>query len=89
MNTYACRWCGSQAPPAVLKKVSSGGWVCFWLFIWCFPLNLLALFIRHEYRVCPMCGTRNPGNAMFISAQQKPRPGPPSHAWLDEDANLD
>lgn len=52
---FRCRYCGSDDPPLIRQRVSSGGWIAFWCLIFVFPLNFFAFLIREDYRVCGEC----------------------------------
>lgn len=54
---FRCVYCGTTAPPEVRSKISTAGWVTFVvLLLVCFPVCIVALFIKEEYRVCSSCG---------------------------------
>jgi DNA-directed RNA polymerase subunit RPC12/RpoP len=56
---FRCPFCQSNLAPKVKRKISTGGWVTFVaLLIFCFPLCIIGLFIKDEYRVCRSCGIR-------------------------------
>ena len=56
---FRCPFCQSTHPPQVKSKISTAGWVMFVvLLIACFPLCVVALFIKEDYRVCSSCGTK-------------------------------
>jgi len=56
---YRCAHCGSTVQPAVFRRISSGGWIFFFLMLlFCLPLALFGFLMKEEYSVCPTCGTR-------------------------------
>jgi GYF domain 2/LITAF-like zinc ribbon domain len=56
---FRCPFCQSTQPPLTRSKISTAGWVMFVvLLIACFPLCIIALFIKEDYRVCSSCGTK-------------------------------
>jgi hypothetical protein len=56
---FRCPFCNSNLAPKVKRKISTGGWATFAaLLIFCFPLCIIGLFIKDEYRVCRSCGVR-------------------------------
>jgi hypothetical protein len=56
---FCCPFCQSNLAPKVKRKISTGGWVTFVaLLIFCFPLCIIGLFIKDEYRVCRSCGIK-------------------------------
>ena len=56
---FCCPFCKSNLAPKVKRKISTGGWVTFAaLLILCFPLCIIGLFIKDEYRVCRSCGIK-------------------------------
>lgn len=60
VSNFKCPFCGTNAPPRIASKVSTGGWVIFVLLflVMCWPFFLLALLIRDDYRVCSVCGIK-------------------------------
>lgn len=62
MNTdgsqFRCPYCGSNLPPSTVSKVSSAGWVFFWvlLLFLCFPLFWIGLLIKDHFSMCSACG---------------------------------
>lgn len=55
-STFRCPHCGTNAPPQINKKVSTGGWIVFAaMLLFCFPLFWIGLLIKEEERVCSMC----------------------------------
>jgi hypothetical protein len=56
---FRCPFCHSNVPPEVKSKISTAGWVIFVvLLIACFPLCIIGLFIKEDYRVCRSCGIK-------------------------------
>ena len=56
---FQCPFCQSKSPPLIKKQISTAGWIVFvGLVIACFPLSLIGLFIKEEYRVCGSCGIK-------------------------------
>lgn len=56
---FRCPFCHTAAMPLVKKKMSTTGWVVFVvLLICCFPLCLLGLLIKEDYRQCSQCGIK-------------------------------
>ena len=56
---FRCVYCGTSRPPEVCSKISTAGWVLFVvLLISCFPLCVIGLFIKEDYRVCSSCGIK-------------------------------
>ena len=56
---FRCPFCQTKSPPIVRKQISTAGWVVFaLLLIACFPLSIIGLFIKQEYRVCSSCGIK-------------------------------
>ncbi len=56
---FRCPFCQSGLPPRVKSKISTAGWVVFVvLLIACFPLSIIGIFIKEDYRVCSSCGTK-------------------------------
>ena len=56
---FRCPFCQSNLAPKVKRKISTAGWVTFTsLLIFCFPLCIIGLFIKDEYRVCRSCGIK-------------------------------
>jgi hypothetical protein len=54
---FRCPFCQSTYPPAVKRRISTAGWVIFAvLLIACFPLSIIGLFVKEDYRVCSSCG---------------------------------
>jgi DNA-directed RNA polymerase subunit M/transcription elongation factor TFIIS len=56
---FRCPFCQSNLAPEVKRKISTAGWVtfCALLFL-CFPLSIIGLFLKDQYRVCRSCGIR-------------------------------
>lgn len=55
---YRCPFCNSPHAAMRKTKVSTAGWIVFLVFLLtvaCFPLCVVGLFLRDEYRVCPSC----------------------------------
>jgi hypothetical protein len=43
----------------VRRRISTAGWVVFVaLLLFCFPLSIIGLFIKEDYRVCSSCGIK-------------------------------
>lgn len=60
---YHCASCGSTATPTMFRRISSGGWVFFFVFLLlCLPISLFGFLIKEEYSVCPACGTQRTVN---------------------------
>jgi DNA-directed RNA polymerase subunit M/transcription elongation factor TFIIS len=56
---FRCPFCQSNLKPKVKRKISTAGWVTFALLLFfCFPLSIIGLFLKDEYRVCRSCGIR-------------------------------
>jgi hypothetical protein len=56
---FRCPFCQSTHPPEVKSRISTAGWVTFiLLLIFCFPLCIIGLFIKEDYRVCSSCGIK-------------------------------
>lgn len=56
---FICPFCRSNARPIVKSKVSTGGWVLFVvLLLFCFPLCLIGLLVKEDYRICSSCGIK-------------------------------
>jgi hypothetical protein len=56
---FRCPFCRSSYPPEVKRKISTAGWVTFVvLLVLCFPLCVIGLFIKEDYRVCSSCGIK-------------------------------
>lgn len=55
-DSYRCPNCRTTHPPAVLSRISSGGWLFFIVFLLlCFPISLLGFAMKEQYRVCSVC----------------------------------
>jgi len=53
---FRCPFCGSDAPPMIARRISTGGWIVFAaLLLFCFPLFFIGLLIKEEYRACSWC----------------------------------
>lgn len=53
---FRCPYCGTDAPPIVARRISTGGWIVFAaMLIVCFPLFFIGLLIKEEYRQCSFC----------------------------------
>ncbi|HEY9282634.1 MAG TPA: LITAF-like zinc ribbon domain-containing protein [Pyrinomonadaceae bacterium] len=53
---FRCPYCGTDAPPIVARRISTGGWIVFAaMLIVCFPLFFIGLLIKEEYRQCGFC----------------------------------
>jgi len=56
---FRCPFCQSNDPPEINSRISTAGWVIFViLLIACFPLCVIGLFIKEDYRVCSSCGIK-------------------------------
>ena len=56
---YRCPRCSSQLMPKVEKRISTGGWVVFAIFLVAFfPLFWIGLLIKEEVKICPVCAFR-------------------------------
>jgi lipopolysaccharide-induced tumor necrosis factor-alpha factor len=56
---FRCPFCQSNLPPLAKRKISTTGWIVFVvLLIFCFPLSIIGLFIKEDYRVCSSCGIK-------------------------------
>jgi len=56
---FECPYCHTDEYPEVKSKISTAGWVVFVvLLLICFPLCIIALFIKEDYRVCSACGIK-------------------------------
>jgi predicted RNA-binding Zn-ribbon protein involved in translation (DUF1610 family) len=56
---FRCPFCQSSDLPEVKRRVSTAGWVIFVvLLIACFPLCIIGLFLKEDYRVCSGCGIK-------------------------------
>jgi RNA polymerase subunit RPABC4/transcription elongation factor Spt4 len=54
---YACHFCGSPAPPQIVKRLHAVGWIVFAVgLLFCLVGCLACLFFLQEHRVCPTCG---------------------------------
>lgn len=54
-----CPFCHTDAMPLVRSQISTAGWIVFVvLLLLCFPLCLIALFIKEDFRVCSRCGIK-------------------------------
>ena len=53
---FRCPYCGTEQPPIVAQRISTGGWIVFAMMIlFCFPLFFIGLLIKEEYRQCSWC----------------------------------
>ena len=58
-SNFRCPFCQSNELPDVKRRISTAGWVTFvLLLIFCFPLCIIGLFIKEDYRVCSCCGIK-------------------------------
>lgn len=59
-GVWTCPFCQYQGPPRVENKVTTAGWVAFWVLLLgtCGLLCWIGLLMREELRKCPACGTR-------------------------------
>jgi len=56
---FECPFCHSRNPPIVHSKVSTAGWVIFVLLLLsCFPLCIIGLMMKEQFRVCESCGIK-------------------------------
>jgi hypothetical protein len=56
-GSFRCPFCQSNDLPIVQRRISTAGWVIFAvMLIACFPLCLIGLFVKEDYRVCRSCG---------------------------------
>ncbi len=57
---FHCPYCSSSLPPLRRTKVSSAGWILFWvlLFFTCALFCWVGLLVREEYTVCASCGIK-------------------------------
>jgi predicted Zn finger-like uncharacterized protein len=57
---FRCVYCNTSDWPLERSKVSTAGWIFFWVFLLflCFPLCWIGLFFKEDYRVCSRCGMR-------------------------------
>ena len=54
---FECPFCHTNNPPLVRQKVSTAGWMTFWvLLLVCFPICWIGLLMKEDYRVCSQCG---------------------------------
>jgi len=50
---YRCPYCGTNSPPFIISKISSGGWVVFALMLlFCFPLFWIGLLMKDQHQIC-------------------------------------
>lgn len=55
-HRFRCPFCGSEQPPVVAQRISTGGWIVFAaMILFCFPLFFIGLLIKEEYRQCSWC----------------------------------
>ena len=53
---YRCPNCASQHAPLTKKRISSSGWIVFFVLLFlCPPFFWIGLLMKEEYAVCPMC----------------------------------
>ena len=56
---YRCPYGGTNSPPFVISKISSGGWVVFALMLlFCFPLFWIGLLMKDHHQICAQCRVR-------------------------------
>jgi LITAF-like zinc ribbon domain len=56
---YRCPYCGTNSPPFIISKISSGGWVVFALMLlFCFPLFWIGLLMKDHHQICAQCRVR-------------------------------
>jgi lipopolysaccharide-induced tumor necrosis factor-alpha factor len=56
---YRCPYCGTNSPPFIISKISSGGWVVFALMLlFCFPLFWIGLLMKDHHQICAQCHVR-------------------------------
>lgn len=52
-----CPYCHAYAPPRMVQKISTAGWVVFAvLLFFCFPLCWIGLLMKEDQRACNNCG---------------------------------
>ena len=52
-----CPYCHHVGPVRIAQKISTGGWVCFWVLLFAFfPLCWIGLLIQQDYYACVSCG---------------------------------
>lgn len=61
---WSCIHCGSRLQPLRINKISTGGWVVFWLLspllLVCIPVCFLGFLMRDACLACQQCGVRTP-----------------------------
>ena len=56
---YRCPRCGTNAPPTIVRKISTAGWITFAVLMALFlPLFWIGLLIREDAHICPVCNLR-------------------------------
>lgn len=57
---WACPFCRWQGAPVEKSKVSSGGWITFWILglLTCMIFCWVGLLIRENFRLCGNCGSK-------------------------------
>lgn len=55
---YRCPYCDCDELPRRETRISTAGWIVLILLLLFFPINLIGLFLRDTYHVCPDCGLR-------------------------------
>jgi hypothetical protein len=56
---YRFPYCGTNSPPFIISKISSGGWVVFALMLlFCFPLFWIGLLMKDHHQICAQCRVR-------------------------------
>ena len=55
-SDFRCPFCGTDAPPVVVRRISTAGWVVFaTMIVFCFPLFFIGLLIKEEHHQCSWC----------------------------------
>jgi hypothetical protein len=57
---WTCPFCRWQGAPERISRVTTGGWICFWVvgLATCMLFCWIGLLIRERHTVCPCCNTR-------------------------------
>lgn len=57
---FRCPFCSSSAGPRHHSKISTGGWIMFWMLLLflCFPLCWIGLLMKDSYTTCRACGMK-------------------------------
>ncbi|MBY0525210.1 MAG: hypothetical protein K2R98_17520 [Gemmataceae bacterium] len=57
---FHCPYCNTCKPPYTQRKVSTAGWIFFWvlLLFLCLPLCWIGLFMCEDQKVCSSCGIK-------------------------------